>query len=144
MRYEQQSPCELTLVVVAGDGPSLFGRNWLRQIQLDWKTIRSISRGNNTQQHLERLLTTYEFFTDDLGTIKTIQAQLAVPEQAQPHFCKPRSVPFALKPAIEQELDRLEKAGVLERLLTAVGPHPLYGCPNRMERSGSAAITKSR
>ena len=27
----------LVLVVVAGDGPSLFGRNWLKYIQLDWK-----------------------------------------------------------------------------------------------------------
>ena len=33
VKYEQQSPCELTLVVVAGDGPSLFGRNWLRRYQ---------------------------------------------------------------------------------------------------------------
>ena len=102
------------------------------QIQLDWKTIRSISRGNNTQQQLERLLTTYEsIFTDDLGTIKTFQAQLAVPEQAQPRFCKPRSVPFALKPAIEQELDRLEKAGVLEKIAHSRWATPIVPVPKR-------------
>ena len=27
------------LVVVAGEGPTLFGRNWLQLIQLDWKDI---------------------------------------------------------------------------------------------------------
>ena len=30
---------KLPLVVVAGDGPSLFGRNWLCEFQLDWGAI---------------------------------------------------------------------------------------------------------
>ena len=30
---------DLPLLVVEGDGPSLFGRNWLKQIKLDWKEI---------------------------------------------------------------------------------------------------------
>ena len=29
----------LTLMVVKGDGPNLFGRDWLQCFQLDWKTI---------------------------------------------------------------------------------------------------------
>ena len=29
----------LSLVVVEGDGPSLFGCDWLGQVSLDWKTI---------------------------------------------------------------------------------------------------------
>ena len=41
VRYgEQVQP--LVLVVVAGNGPSLFGRNWLKYIQLDWKQIATV------------------------------------------------------------------------------------------------------
>ena len=32
----------LVLVVVAGSGPSLFGRNWLKYLQLDWKCIATV------------------------------------------------------------------------------------------------------
>ena len=37
---EQTAP--LVLVVVAGNGPSLFGRNWLKYIRLDWGRIASV------------------------------------------------------------------------------------------------------
>ena len=31
---------ELPLIVVNGNGPSLFGRNWLQAIQLDWASLK--------------------------------------------------------------------------------------------------------
>ena len=30
---------KLPLVIVKGEGPTLFGRNWLTEIVLDWKGI---------------------------------------------------------------------------------------------------------
>ncbi len=33
---------ELLLVVVEGDGPSLFGRNWLHRIQLSWAEVKAV------------------------------------------------------------------------------------------------------
>ena len=42
----------LPLLVVQNESPSLIGRNWLAQIQLDWKSIFSIKDG----QSLEGLL----------------------------------------------------------------------------------------
>ena len=33
---------KLPLVVVEGEGPSLFGRDWLSKIRLDWKSINVV------------------------------------------------------------------------------------------------------
>lgn len=35
----QQNHYTLPLIVVEGNGPSLFGRNWLQHICLDWKSL---------------------------------------------------------------------------------------------------------
>ena len=29
----------LRLIVVSGDGPSLLGREWLKEMEIDWKTL---------------------------------------------------------------------------------------------------------
>ena len=41
VQYGEQEQ-KLVLVVVAGDGPSLLGRNWLKYLQLDWSSMASI------------------------------------------------------------------------------------------------------
>ena len=54
----------LVLVVVAGEGPSLFGRNWLKYIQLDWKRIATV---HIKSPNLEMLLQKYEdLFKEEL------------------------------------------------------------------------------
>ena len=42
-----------------------------------------------------------------------LKARLVLKEGAQPVFCRPRSVPFAIKEQVERELERLEKTGVI-------------------------------
>ena len=46
-----------------------------------------------------------EVFKECLGTVKGCQVKLSVKEGAKPKFLKSRSVPFALKEAIEKDLD---------------------------------------
>lgn len=115
VQYGQQRE-HLDLIVVAGEGPSLLGRNWLRHIRLDWHTIGAVAQGKN-ELNIDKLLEKHsELFRDELRTINTFQASLQVRPDARPKFFKPRPVPFAIKSAIEQELDRLEASGAIEKV----------------------------
>ena len=55
-------------------------------------------------------------FEEGLGTMKGVEAKLSLKEGSKPNFCKPRSVPFALREVIERDLDRLDCMGVLEKV----------------------------
>ncbi|KAL9950577.1 hypothetical protein ACROYT_G043093 [Oculina patagonica] len=108
--YQDQT-ANLPLQVIKGQGPSLFGRNWLRNIKLNWGSIKKIS------SDLDNVLTRHQsVFKDELGTMQGVKAKLFVKSESKPKFFKPRPVPYALKGAIEQELDRLESMGVIEKV----------------------------
>ncbi len=63
----------LPLVVIEGTGASLFGRNWLEQIKLNWPAIHSVS----TNQIVDDLLEKHEqLFRTELGTLKGVTAQI--------------------------------------------------------------------
>lgn len=67
----------------------------------------------DTTPKVETLLKEYnEIFQDELGTMNSIRASLKLKENATPRFCSPRPLPFALKGPVEQELNRLEEAGI--------------------------------
>ena len=53
-------------------------------------------------------------FADELGTAKGVTVTLHVDPAVQPKFYKARPVPFAIRPKVEDELDRLLTAGVIE------------------------------
>ena len=53
-------------------------------------------------------------FKDELGEVNGTTAKIHVDPQAQPCFCKPRTVPYALQGKVEQELDRLERDGIIQ------------------------------
>ena len=48
-----------------------------------------------------------------------------------PKFCKSRSVPFSIKQAIEEELDKLEKAGILEKVTYSEWAAPIVAVPKK-------------
>ena len=57
----------------------------------------------------EVLVNHAEGFKDGLGTFKDIRVKLKLTDNATPNFSKPRSVPYAIKEAIEDEFGRLEE-----------------------------------
>ncbi len=116
---------QLKLLVVAGEGPSLLGRNWLQVLRLDWRQIGKVALQPTTSQ-LDCLLAQHQaIFQDELGTIKDHQATLRVRQDAVPKFFKPRPVPFATKDAIGAGLDRLEADGIIEKV-----SHSEWASPN--------------
>ena len=64
-----------------GNGPALFGRNWLKDIKLNWGTIKKVT------YDLDDLLTKHkEVFKDELGTMKDVKAKLYIKPGATPKF----------------------------------------------------------
>ena len=111
---------------MSGDGPSLLGRDWLRHIRLDWEKIGAVRE----EVSLGTLLDNHQaLFKEGLGTIHPYKAKLQVRPDAQPKFFKPRSVPFAIKPAIEQELDSLEASGALVKVTHSDWAAPIVPVP---------------
>lgn len=60
-----------------------------------------------------------------MGLVKGVTAKLHVDPNAKAHFCKARQVPYALRGHVEAELNRLEKAGVIEKVEFAEWAAPI-------------------
>ena len=106
----------LSIFVVNTDGPTLLGRDWMRQLKLDWSMVNQVSM--EKKGRLEALMRKYdEFFKLAMGAILGFKAKLTVKADAHPKFCKARSVPFSIKQRVGEELDRLEKEGIVERVM---------------------------
>ena len=101
----------LPLYVVEGTGLSLFGRNWLEAIRPDWESIRSVQ---STAGVLENMLKQHKEVFEGLGELKGHKAKISVDPSAPPRYCKARPVPYALREKVDQELDRLEREGIIE------------------------------
>ena len=101
----------LPLLVVKGSGPSLLGRNWLQEIKLNWQQINVL----HTTTSVEEVLKTHSaVFKDELGTLKGTTATIYVDKDVRPRFCKARVVPYAMRTLVDNELDRLQAAGIIE------------------------------
>ena len=129
VQYEQQIQ-DLVLTVVAGEGPCLLGRNWLQHLKLNWRDIKAVSQ--HAVGSLDYLLDKYgDLFVDELGTIKSFSAKLHVNPQDKPKFYKARTVTYALKSVIDDELDRLEREGILEKVTHSEWATPIVAVPKR-------------
>ena len=104
--YKKQQTT-LPLIIVKGNGPTLFGRNWLDHIVLDWKEIHC----SPLHAILEKNKIVFE---EGLGKMKGFEAKILVDSNATPKFCKARSIPLAMREKVEEELQRLVQEGILE------------------------------
>lgn len=103
--YEEKE-YSLPLLVLGGEGPALLGRNWLEEIKLNWPKIKQLYAS-----HKKRLETKAKFNFDPTAT---------------PIFHKARLVTYALRKKIEQDLERLEKAGTIEPVQYSEWATPIF------------------
>ena len=126
VKYKNQTRT-LSLFVVNTDGPTLLGRDWMRQLKLDWSMVNQVSM--EKKGRLETIMRKYDDLS--MGTIQGFKAKLTVKADAHPKFCKARSVPFSIKQRVAEELDRLEQEGIVERVMHSDWATPIVPVPKK-------------
>ena len=101
----------LPLIVTHGKGPNLLGRDWMSALKLDWRTIFKLEATHTLEEVLSKHS---DVFKDELGTVQGISAKIHVDPNTQPQFHKARSVPFALRKKVEEELERLQTLDIIQ------------------------------
>ena len=125
--YKKQQ-ARFPLVVIAGNHPALLGRNWLRKLKLDWSAIFSIQV--TTDSDLDKILEQHTQLLDgEPGCIEGYEAELRLKDGAKPVFVKARPVPYAVKPMVDQELDRQVHAGILKKVPYSEWSSPVVVVP---------------
>ena len=88
-------------------------------VEINRAQIAQVRLSTQQREHskdLEDLLLRYtEVFSIKVGVTKQFEAKLQLKE-AQPKYHRARPVPFAIREAMWQELDRLESEGIIEKV----------------------------
>ena len=144
----QEKVLPLIVVKTARKAPPLLGRTWLAEIQLDWPQIMSHGQYAISTDLGSVLQDKYaEVFKQELGTVKGFRATLHAKEDVVPVFHKARNVPYALRPAVEQELDRMQREGVIVPVDFSEWATPLVCIPKadgRVRLCGDYKVTVNK
>ena len=108
--YEGQNKT-LTLYVVTGEGPSMLGRDWLTELQLNWHELYCVNQSHSLQEILSKHSAVFQ---GGLGEAIGIKAKLYVSDNVKPCFCRARTVPYALRTKTEQEMQQLTDQKAIE------------------------------
>ncbi|EFN87973.1 hypothetical protein EAI_00158, partial [Harpegnathos saltator] len=102
----------LECFVLPGAGPGLIGRQWLRQFNA-WPLILLRATRNEVNKLDTENWSNYfekkykELFSDTPGLYNKSKSKMYLKDDARPIALKCRHVAHALKPLIEEEIDRL-------------------------------------
>ncbi|XP_053391329.1 uncharacterized protein K02A2.6-like [Mercenaria mercenaria] len=116
---DQSKILRICVMMINEKGPALFGRDWLQQIQLDWKNILQVNTidNNKLKSRLKEILDGHRsVFFEGIGKVKGMQASSSLKESTTSKFVKARPVPYILKPKIEKELENLEQQGIISKV----------------------------
>ncbi|KAH7945809.1 hypothetical protein HPB49_015885 [Dermacentor silvarum] len=108
----------LPLYLTKVSSPTLLSRNWIRTLGLRLPEYQEAVL--HVIKDVPSLLTDFNsLFQPGVGTFAGTTASIYVPEGARPRFFKPRPLPFALKDGVTQELQRLQREGILVSIKTS-------------------------
>lgn len=112
---------KLSLIVVQGDCikpcPLLMGRNWIKELKVKLEIVNKISTDNQIiNEIINEFRSKFKVFSSENGKFKDFKVDLVLEGKPTPIFCKARPVPYSLRTAVAQELDRLEKLGIMEKI----------------------------
>ena len=127
----QGQKATLPLIVADTTGPPLLGREWLREIRLDWKSLfnpdplHSVSsppapEARELEAALQRDRAEFsDLFEPGMGRYNVRKVSIEIDPAVKPIFLKHRPPPFAQREEIEKELDRQVAEGILEPVKTS-------------------------
>ena len=123
VKYREKETGQL-IQVVDGEGPNLMGRDLLTSLEVTWE-----GRIANISEHSQALKDVLDkhasVFTEELGCLQGQKVHLHINTTVTPKFCKPRTVPFALRDKVEAELDRLGSLGIISPVKSATWAAPI-------------------
>ena len=114
-------------IVVAADGPSLLGPDWLQQIQLDWSGLHALNAAGPNNQWQDIIDRHPNVFKDELGRVQGTTAKFYLKSGVKPKFLRALPVPYVLQEKVERELDRL----YTNKWCYRTGAILWLGCTNR-------------
>nr|XP_050024971.1 uncharacterized protein K02A2.6-like [Dermacentor andersoni] len=106
----------LRLVVVKGASIGRIGRDWFKSLGISLSGVHSVCEPSRTgSKGTTALLKKYSsVFEPGLGTSKGPPVRTEVNPATPPRFLKPQQVPFALRPKVDEALDRLVSQGIFQ------------------------------
>jgi len=115
---------ELSLILTDVEGrATLLGRDWLSALKLDWSTVCRVD--HVTASALDDVLAKVDDVFSGGGLLKDTKASFTVDPTVPAVFIKARPVPFAIRARVGAEIDRLEQAGIIERVTTSDWAAPI-------------------
>lgn len=112
------------LIIKENDAAPLLGRDIMEMLGIT-VTINKILKDSDSET-LRKLLVKYEtLFEDKLGRFKYEKIRLTIVKDAIPKYLKPRPLPFTYKSKVSEELERLEREGVITPINSSEWGTPL-------------------
>ncbi|XP_011883701.1 PREDICTED: uncharacterized protein K02A2.6-like, partial [Vollenhovia emeryi] len=116
-------------------GSSLFGRDLLHKINVNWSEIVAQCNYIDKSLSLQEVLKEFaDIFEEPKGYIKNFKAKIILKDDAIPKFMKPRPIPYAIQEKVNRELDLMEKSGVIKRIDHSEWASPLVVVPKPNRR----------
>ncbi len=127
--YGEQSVF-LPLIVAQGRKVALFGRSWLSDLKLNWSSLFSVRCDDTDDDVLKReCFGRYKSIFEGQGLIKDFKADVRVKSDSPPKFFKARPVPYSLRDKVEEELNRLEREGIVKKIENSEWAAPIVVVP---------------